>query len=101
MANKQKGILAGKKISNNHQTISKESETVILTAKKLEEVTKIVISVIKPVRPGKRSIKRKPINAGFEITVRGSNIIQTLYVYTKEPDKTWSEIESTFKEKYN
>jgi hypothetical protein len=78
-------LLRGNKFSDSHQTYIPESEGVLAIAKRLDSVTKIVLSVIVPVRAGKPRLKISPIPAGIKCVVRGKNAQQDFFIYTKEP----------------
>lgn len=55
-----------------------------MSAKNLESVSKIVLSVIVPVRTGGPRIKISPIPAGIKCVVRGKNAQQDFFIYTRE-----------------
>lgn len=85
MSKPKTGLLRGRKISDSHQTIIDDAKIVIEAAKKDENVTKIVIGEIINLSGGKPRLKFKAIPAGFQITVRGIGMQQTLFIYTKDP----------------
>ncbi|MFA6158851.1 MAG: hypothetical protein WC763_04515 [Candidatus Paceibacterota bacterium] len=78
-------LLRGNKFSDSHQTYIPESEGVLVAAKNLESVTKIVLSVIVPVKSGAPRLKISSIPAGIKCVVRGRNAQQDFFIYTKEP----------------
>lgn len=75
---------SGKKFSSEHTTATDSAVDIIEAAKKLDEVTKIVLGPIRQCRGGKgtRTLKTKEIPAGLEIVVRGGSTVQTLWIYT-------------------
>ena len=82
------GTLRGAKISSRHSSYTREAEVVIRAAKARPEVSKVVLSIIRPCRGGERRLKFKPIDAGLEVQVRGRDAVQVLYLYTGAPDAT-------------
>lgn len=90
----QRGVLKGSKISNNHSSFTAAAAPIIAFAKRLPEVTKVVISEIHMVGGGPRRLKFVPIPAGLRLVVRGPNSQQQLFIYTKEADSVRSAIEA-------
>jgi hypothetical protein len=82
----KKGLLGGGKCGKSHSTLIDDAEVVVRHTKKMDAVSKIVLSVIKPVRVGKRRIKIVRIPAGLRIAVRGVSAVQKLFIYTDDPD---------------
>lgn len=92
--------VGGKKISKSHTTIIDESDIIIKKARKLEDVSKVIVSQIKVIRNGPRRIKISKVEAGLKIMVRGIGSRQNLFVYTKEKDKTESILKDAWNKKY-
>jgi hypothetical protein len=78
-------LLRGNKFSDSHQTYIPEAEGILKASKNLDSVTKIVLSVIVPVKAGVPRLKISPIQAGIKCVVRGKNAQQDFFIYTKEP----------------
>ena len=89
----RKGVLRGSKLSSSHSTLIDDAQLIVVAAKRLAEVTKVVVGKIVPLRPSKRRLKFIPLPAGFRITVRGSSVQQTIFVYTKNSTATQRSIE--------
>ncbi|MBP6859071.1 MAG: hypothetical protein KBC69_00395 [Candidatus Magasanikbacteria bacterium] len=88
---------AGGKFSGSHATIIDAAEVVADAAVKQLEVTKVVLGIIEGnVKSKQMRLKFKPVTAGWEIKVYGRISIQTLYVYTSDPEATKSAIERAF-----
>ncbi len=80
-----KKLLRGSKFSNSHQSIIDTARSLLVFAKNLPEVEKIVIADIVSCKPGHRRIKLTPILAGLKLVVRGSCAQQVFYIYTAHP----------------
>lgn len=87
---------AGGKITGSHTTLIEAAKPVVNTAEKLKEVNKICLGII-TVSKSKKRLKFKPILAGWEVIVYGPKALQTLYIYTSNPEKTKRAIEEAFK----
>ncbi len=61
-------------------------------ARDCELVTKIALGVITPIRPGREHLKFSPASGGLKMQVRGTNAVQTFWVYTTRPDEVIEEI---------
>lgn len=83
----KKGVLRGPKISNKHQTIIPGADKLILAAKAMECVSKVVVAEILPVGTGKPKLKFQPVQAGLRMIVRSGINQQTFYVYTSDPQR--------------
>lgn len=83
---------AGGKITRNHTTIIEAAAGLVDRACELPEVSKISLGVIKVIGKGMPSLKFVPINGGWKLVVRGNLGKQEIYVYTKHPAKTRSEL---------
>ena len=75
-----------KKVTSSHTSLITEARFIVEKAKKLHEVSKIVIGEIASIRVSSRRIKFIPVPAGWRVTVRGINARQILFIYTKEPE---------------
>jgi len=75
-------------ITRSHTSTTDATAEIITVLKKLKEVSKISIGIIKPTtsKGGKRAIKFLPITGGVVAMVRGSGTVQELYIYTNETD---------------
>ena len=79
--------ISASKLTRSHTTIIDAAVDVVKLAQKMPEVTKISLGVIKSGLPsGVRRIKCKPIQGGLQVSVRGTNSKQDLYMYTKFSD---------------
>jgi hypothetical protein len=90
-------LLRGNKFSDSHQTYIPEAEGVLKAAKNLDSVTKIVLSVIVPVKAGTPRLKISPIQAGIKCVVRGKSAQQDFFIYTKEVEFVTKFLEKTWK----
>lgn len=89
-------LLRGNKFSDSHQTYIPESEEILKAAKNLEAVSKIVLSVIVPVKTGNPRLKFVPIQAGIKCVVRGRTAQQDFFIYTREPEVVAGFLESAW-----
>lgn len=88
---------AGAKFSGSHTTIIDAAEVVVDAAVKQSEVTKVVLGIIEGnVKSKQVRLRFKSVTAGWEIKVYGRISVQTLYVYTSDPEATKSTIERAF-----
>ncbi len=93
MGRKQRGIYGGRKMSNTHSTVMPEAAKIVVKAKALIVVTKVVTGDIVSVRPGGvRRLKFLPLRAGVKVVVRGSNSQQDIYLYTKDVSAVQQEL---------
>jgi len=90
-------LLRGNKFSDSHQTYIPEAEEVLRAAKDLDIVTKIVLSVIVPVKSGSPRLKILPIQAGIKCVIRGKNAQQDFFIYSKESRLAASLLEDVWK----
>jgi hypothetical protein len=79
-------LLRGHKFSDSHQTYIPEAEAVLKAVKNLDSVSKIVLSVIVPVKSGNPRMKIVPIRAGLKCVMRGRTAQQDFFIYTREPE---------------
>ncbi len=79
---------AGGKITRSHTTIIDGAEDVVEIAKKLPEVSKISLGVIKQIGTGKRKILFTEIPAGFLVKIRGGVTVQEIWIHTSDRPKT-------------
>ncbi len=80
------GVLRGKKFNGNHSTFIAEAELVIVTAKTMTQVKKVVLGVIAPKNSSQPRLKVTPVQGGLRILVRGKNAIQELFIYGDDLD---------------
>lgn len=90
-------LLRGNKFSDSHQTYIPESEEILRVAKGLDAVSKIVLSVIVPVKTGNPRMKIVPIQAGIKCVVRGRTAQQDFFIYTREPAVVTGFLEGVWK----
>lgn len=96
MRSHKRGVTAGPKLSNTHTSYVSTAEKVILLAKALPEVSKVVLSKISPAKNGRASVKCVPILAGLRVQVRAPRAVQVLFVYTNDPDGVAAKLSSLF-----
>lgn len=94
----QRGVLKGGKISNTHSSFIAAAAPIIAFAKRLPQVSKVVLSEIRMVGGGPCRLKFVPIPAGLRLVVRGPNSQQQLFVYTGEPEVVRSAIETEWEQ---
>ena len=87
-----------KKISGTHTSRIDVAESVIVSASKLDCVSKIVLGVIKRVKSPAvgKSIKVSDIPAGLQVKVRGPKSVQELFIYTDNRPLTTQAIRQAF-----
>jgi hypothetical protein len=85
MKSHQRGLLAGPKFNGRHTTIIEAAIPIIKQAKKLDSVTKIVVSEIKKAGQGPTLLRFTHVPAGLKLMVRGQQAVQEFYLYTKVP----------------
>lgn len=91
------GKSRGGKVNQSHSTATRAAQILIDAANKLPEVHKIALGVIKPgLSYAPRRVKLTLINGGFRAEVRGSNEVQQVFLYTRDPGKTQSALENIF-----
>ncbi len=91
-------LLRGNKFSDSHQTYIPEAEGVLKVAKDLDSVTKIVLSVIVPVKTGNPRLKILPIQAGIKCVVRGRTAQQDFFIYTKDATGATTRLEDAWED---
>lgn len=96
MGKKRKGVLRGPKLNYRHSSYIELAEEMILAAKALPEVTKIILGPIKNAGGGTPRITARPIPAGLSLSVRSSHQVQKLYIYTRTPRETAAAIGADF-----
>lgn len=89
-------LLRGPKFSDSHQTFIPEAEGVLKAAKDLDSVSKIVLSVIVPVKTGNPRMKIMPIQAGIKCVIRGRTAQQDFFIYTKDAGLTMRCLEAAW-----
>lgn len=88
MAQKKKGV-AGGKVTQTHQTCIDAATTVVVAAKKCATVKRVVFGQIRQGgSPNSRSIKFKPLQGGFQMTIKGAKSVQDFVVYLTDQEKT-------------
>lgn len=87
---------AGGKFTGSHTTIIDVAEVVVDAAAKQNEVTKIVLGVIEVASSKMIRLKIQPVQAGLKVVVYGRISLQTIFVYTTDPEKTKRAIEAAF-----
>jgi hypothetical protein len=85
-------------MSGRHTTVILAAVSVVEAARALDEVSKVVLGIIKPIhgRSAQQSLKVVVIDAGLRIKVRGPNSVQQLYIYTTDPRGTEEVIQRAF-----
>lgn len=84
------------KTTASHSTLTKPSQEIVDIASKLPAVTKISISIIKPVGGGRRSLKFLPIIGGIKAVVQGNGAVQELFIYTNDPEEVQKKLKEGF-----
>lgn len=76
------------KITDNHSSTTDATDEVMKEIKKLAQVSKVGIGIIKVTKSkgGKRSIKFLPITGGVKASIRGSGTVQEIFIYTKDTE---------------
>ena len=76
----------GNKITASHTTAIDAAKNVIEAAQKLDQVTKISLSLIKVNLPhSEKRMKVQPVTGGIKLTIRGGSTVQEIFVYTNFP----------------
>jgi hypothetical protein len=82
-----KGLLRGAKFNRRHSTVIDIAVPIIKAAKVLEEIHKIILGDIAEGGSGSTmKLNFSDIPAGLKMIVKGANIKQTFYLYTKAPE---------------
>jgi hypothetical protein len=87
-----RGLLKGPKFNGRHSTVIESAIPVVEAARDCAHVTKIALGVITPLRPGAEHLKFTPASGCLKMQVRGTNAVQTFWVYTTEPEAVIAEI---------
>ena len=87
-----RGLLKGPKFNGRHSTVIPSAIPAVQAARDCLLVTKIALGVITPIRPGPEHLKFTPATGCLKMQVRGTNAVQTFWVYTTSPDDVVSEI---------
>ena len=82
----KKKILRGSKFSSSHSTVIPAAEAVIVAAKRLQEVEKVVLGPIKVTRCTRGIKILEESNKILRVTVRGNSSIQTLWIRLRSSD---------------
>lgn len=88
--------LRGGKYTGSHTTVTDAAERVARFAHKIDAVSKIAFGIIRSAGGGTFGMKFKPVNGGWEVVVRGNTCIQTIYIYTRDPNAVKSALEKEF-----
>ncbi len=87
-----RGLLKGSKFNGRHSTVIESAVPAVEAARDCEQVTKIALGVITPIRAGSEHLKFTPASGCLKMQVRGTNAVQTFWVYTTQPDEVIDEI---------
>lgn len=87
---------AGGKITGSHTTVTDATAVVVDVAETLPSVTKIILGPMESTRCKRPRLKFNPIQAGWKITVCGNTSVQTIYVYSQDPQATKMALEGVF-----
>jgi hypothetical protein len=88
----ERGLLKGSKFNGRHSTVIESAVPAVEAARDCEHVTKIALGVITPIRAGSEHLKFTPASGCLKMQVRGTNAVQTFWVYTTRPDEVIEEI---------
>ena len=94
-----RGLLKGSKFNGRHSTVIPSAVPAVQAARDCALVTKIALGVITPIRPGPEHLKFTPATGCLKMQVRGTNAVQTFWVYTTSPDAVVSEITTKWDER--
>lgn len=89
-----KGHLTGDKFSQQHTTVISAAIKPLEAAAGLVCVSKIVLNVIRGCKTAATGIKCTAIPAGLQVTIRGNHSVQTVYIYTSDPEQTQQVLEA-------
>ena len=91
--------IGGRKITSSHTSVIDSAFPIVNKAVNLPEVNKIALGIIKQVGKtrGVRRLKFLPVIGGWKLTVRADSMVQEIYIYTDELEKTKDTLESLFK----
>ena len=87
-----KGLLRGPKFNGKHSTVIPSAIPAVEAARDCEQVTKIALGVITPVRKGAELLKFSEVSGGLKMQVRGANAIQIFWLYTTRAQDVIEEI---------
>jgi hypothetical protein len=87
-----RGLLKGSKFNGRHSTVIPSAVPAVEAARDCEQVTKIALGVNTPNRPGPEHLKFTPATGCLKMQVRGTNAVQTFWVYSTSPDAVVAEI---------
>ena len=83
------GVLSGPKFpARGHSTFLDTAYPVIMAAKALDEVKRIVVGFITPNKRGQPHLKFVELPVGLKVVVKGEGCIQEFYVYSADVDHT-------------
>lgn len=89
------GKFSGRKFGR-HSTAIPAAKSVVKAANRDSRVTKVSLGFIKTAPNAPKRIKFNSINGGWKITVRGTNSIQELWVYTPATKVVKKALQSAF-----
>ncbi len=92
-----RGLLKGPKFNGRHSTVIDSAIPALEAARDSTLVTKIALGVITPIRVGAEHLKFTPASGCLKMQVRGTNAVQTFWVYTTSPDAVVAEITAKWK----
>ena len=95
-----KGLLKGPKFNGRHSTVIDSAIPALEAARDCAMVTKIALGVITPIRVGSEHLKFTPASGCLKMQVRGTNAVQTFWVYTTSPDAVIEEITGKWDRRY-
>ena len=87
-----KGLLKGAKFNGRHSTVIPSAIPAVEAAKACAHVTKIGLGIITPTKNGEERLKFTKASGALKMQVRGTNAVQTFWVYTTSPEDVVSEI---------
>lgn len=94
-----RGLLKGSKFNGRHSTVIPSAIPAVQAARDCEHVTKIALGVITPIRPGPEHLKFTSATGCLKMQVRGTNAVQTFWVYTTSPEAVTAEISAKWNER--
>jgi hypothetical protein len=89
------GLLRGPKFSGNHTTVIDSAIPAIKAARDCVYVTKVGIGIIDQAKQTSNArIKFTLASGGVKMIIRGTNAVQTFWVYTTDPTNAIAEIKA-------
>ncbi len=84
------------KVTRSHGTASEAACEVVNLAINRPEVSKVSLSYIENIGGSRRALKFQEIYGGVLAKVRGAGLMQSVYIYTNDPEKTKRELLAGF-----